>query len=241
MLIGQSVTKFFGGLVALDGVDFEVRRGELVGLIGANGAGKTTLFNIITGAQRVTRGKLIFEGSDITLLPPHQICRLGICRTYQEVRLFHKLSVLENVLVAATHGRGAERSLSKALAMAEKCIALMDLAEHAMVSSRYLNLFQRKRVQFARALAANPQLLLLDEFIAGLNPTETDRAIDLINRVHNELGVTIVAIEHVMRAIMSFSDRVIVLNFGKKIAEGTPQLVAQDPEVQRSYMGAVIA
>lgn len=241
MLIGQTVTKYFGGLVALDGIDFEIKRGELVGLIGANGAGKTTLFNVITGAHSVTSGKLIFEGRDITLLSPHQICRLGICRTYQEVRLFHKLSVLDNVLVAVTHGRGADRSLGKGLITAQKCIALMDLSEHALVQSRNLNLFQRKRVQFARALAANPKLLLLDEFIAGLNPTETDHAVDLIRRVHNQLGITTVAIEHVMRAIMSFSDRVIVLNFGKKIAEGTPQQVTQDPEVQRSYMGAVIA
>lgn len=241
MLVGESITRHFGGLTALDGVDFEIRRGEIVGLIGPNGAGKTTLFNVITGVHRVTKGKLTFEGRDITALQPHEICRLGICRTYQEVRLFPRLSVLENVLVSSTHGRGLGRKLGDGMSIAGRSIDLMDLGPYASVCAQQLNLFQRKRVEFARALAANPRLLLLDEFIAGLNATESDQAVNLIKRIHDELGITILAIEHVMRAIMNYSQRMIVLSQGKKIAEGTPQEVSQDPEVRKSYMGNVVA
>ena len=227
----------FGGLAALNGVSFGVRPGEILGLIGPNGAGKTTLFNLITGLLHPTAGTIRFRGEDITALPSHAICRRGIARTFQLVRIFPSLTVLENVLVSGCFGREeGSRPIAEARADAAAHLRTVGLEGAADRPAGSLPIAGRKRLEVARALATRPALLLLDEVIAGLTPTEAGNLMDLIGRIRAG-GTTIILIEHVMKAIMNLSDRIVVLHHGEKLAEGAPQAIARDAAVVAAYLG----
>ncbi len=227
----------FGGLAALNGVSFAVAPQEIVGLIGPNGAGKTTLFNVITGFLRPTQGVIRFKGEDITGLPSHAICHLGIARTFQLVRIFPSLTVLENVLVGGCFGQdGQGTNIREARPDALERLRFVGLEEVAHRPAGSLPIVARKRLEIARALATRPSLLLLDEVIAGLTPTEVGQVMDLIARIRAG-GTTIILIEHVMKAIMNLSDRIVVLHHGEKLAEGPPQEIARDPAVVNAYLG----
>jgi len=210
----EAVTKRFGGLTAVRAVSLEVRAGDLLGIIGPNGAGKTTLFNVIAGYYRPEEGRVRFEGRDVTGLPPHAIARLGLTRTFQIVKPFGNLSVADNVMIGA----------------------LTRLPRVAHARARALPIALRKRLEVARALATRPRFLLLDEVMAGLNPTELVGIVDLVRRVHAE-GVTLIVIEHVMAAMMRLAQRIVMLHHGEKIAEGTPQEIAHDRRVIDAYLG----
>jgi branched-chain amino acid transport system ATP-binding protein len=225
--------KRFGGVQAVDNVDFEVRRGQVVGLIGPNGAGKTTLFSLIGGAEKPTAGTIEFEGQPISGLRPSRIAQLGIARTFQIVRPLPRLTVLENVMTGA-YCRVTRRSRAREIAL--DWLEFTGLIHRKDAVARSLTIADRKRLEITRALATQPRLLLLDEVMAGLTPTETEAAVDLLHRVR-ERGLSMVVIEHVMRVIMSISDIIVVLNYGKKIAAGDPQAVANDPAVIRAYLG----
>lgn len=229
----KGVSKRFGGVVALDGVDFEVEEGRIVGLIGPNGAGKTTLYNCITGFYKPTSGKIIFNGKNIAGLPSHKICKAGIARTFQIPRPFLNLTLLENVTVGAL---GANLSLKEAKARAEEVLQFLMLKEYADFTVGKLNFNFRRRCELARALATNPRVLLLDETFAGLNPAETDEMIEIVKKIWKE-GVTILVTEHVMKVVMSLAERVIVLHQGKVIADGPPEKIAADIRVIEAYLG----
>jgi branched-chain amino acid transport system ATP-binding protein len=229
----ESVTKRFGGLTAVRAVSLEVRRGDLLGIIGPNGAGKTTLFNVIAGYYRPEEGRIVFEGRDVTGLPAHAISRLGLTRTFQIVKPFGNLSVADNVMIGALTRLQRVRD---ARGEAERVIALCGLGPHAAARARALPIGLRKRLEVARALATRPRLLLLDEVMAGLNPSELSGIIDLVRRVHAE-GVTLIVIEHVMAAMMRLAQRIVMLHHGEKIAEGTPQEIAHDRRVIDAYLG----
>ena len=233
MLTLESVTKRFGGLTAVRAVSLEVRRGDLLGIIGPNGAGKTTLFNVIAGYYRPEEGRIVFEGRDVTGLPAHAISRLGLTRTFQIVKPFGNLSVADNVMIGALTRLQRVRD---ARVEAERVIALCGLGPHAAARARALPIGLRKRLEVARALATRPRLLLLDEVMAGLNPSELSGIIDLVRRVHAE-GVTLIVIEHVMAAMMRLAQRIVMLHHGEKIAEGTPEEIAHDRRVIDAYLG----
>lgn len=229
----KNVTKKFGGIIANKDISINLNKGEILGLIGANGAGKTTLFNMISGAFHPTSGEIFFEDINITKEPAHKICRMGIGRTHQIVKPFAQLTVLENVMVGAfLHDTNPERVKEHAIAVIEK----VGLADKMSDQGYALNLPQLKRMEVARALATNPKILLLDEVMAGLNPVEGEKVMDLIRKIQED-GVSIIIIEHVMKAVMRLSDRIYVLNQGLLIAEGTPTEVAHNPAVQASYFG----
>lgn len=230
----EEVTKKFGGLTAVNRVSLHVNRGETVGLIGANGAGKTTLFNLIAGAYHVTSGKILFEGREVQNMPSHKLARIGIARTYQIVKPFSNLTMLENTMVGALqkHSR-----VEEARQKAEEILELVEMGDRKNVRGENLNLPELKRMEVARALATEPKILLLDEVMAGLNPADSQRVINLVRKINRESGLTIVIIEHVMKAVMTLSDRVYVLNQGCLIAEGTPEEVTTHPEVIKSYLG----
>ena len=232
----RQVSRSFGGLTAVKSVDLRVDSGEIIGLIGPNGAGKTTLFNLITGTFRPNRGTILFEGRDITGLAPDARCRLGIARTFQLVRPFPNLSVLDNVAVGSVYGRQPAASRRAAEVAARKTLDLLGLSDRAHQLARTLTLVDRKRLELARALATHPKLLLLDELLAGLNPSEVVAAMDLVRGIRDS-GVTIVMVEHLVKALFGVSDRVAVLSAGEKISEGTPNRVAQDPRVVDAYLG----
>ena len=230
----HNLSKSFAGLAALTDVNLEVDEGEVVGLIGPNGAGKSTLFNCIAGDLQPTKGTVQYLGRDITFLPPEEHARLGIARTYQIPLTFDDMTVLENVMVAAflRHPRA-----ESARAAARDVLELTGLARQADMPARSLGTPGRKRLEIARALALQPRLLLLDEAMAGLNPTETIEAVDLISRIHRELRIAIIIVEHVIEVIMSLAQRVLVLDYGKVIAQGSPQEVTRAPQVIEAYLG----
>jgi branched-chain amino acid transport system ATP-binding protein len=230
-----AVTKRFGGLTAVKDVSMAVRPGEIIGLIGPNGAGKTTIFNVITGIYRPDTGEVRIRGERVDRLARYLIARRGVRRTYQIVRPFADMSVLENVMVGALFGRPAD--LQKAEDRARKIAAFMGLTGREDEPAATLNLGEKKRLEIARALAADPDLLLLDEALSGLTPREIDAASETIARIRTELGKTIIIVEHVMRAIMAISDRIVVLHHGEKIADGTPQEVRHDRQVIEAYLG----
>jgi len=236
----DNISKDFGGLRAVNRVSFTVHAGEILGLIGPNGAGKTTLFNMVTGVYRPSAGRVLLRGEDITRLGAHQRCKRGIARSFQLVRPFPELTVLENVAVGRVYGRdmvwNRRRAELDALAMLER----VGLAGRAQEQAKHLTLVDRKRLELARALATRPILLLLDELLAGLNPTEVLEAMDLI-RTLRDSGATIVMVEHVVKAIFGISDRVVVMNAGERIAEGAPAAVARDARVIDAYLGAAHA
>jgi branched-chain amino acid transport system ATP-binding protein len=234
---GVKITKHFGGLAAVKDVDFYIGKGEIVALIGPNGAGKTTLFNCVSGYYRPERGTIYFNGKNIAGMKPYEVCRLGIGRTFQIPRPFLNITVLKNVLVGAVFGDGKHGHSREVESEALRCLEFVGLLEKKDVLVRNLNLNDRKILEVARALSTNPRVLLLDEVIAGLNPIETQRAMELINRIRDELGITVFWIEHVMRAVMSLADRIIVLHHGEKIAEGAPHEVANDDRVVSAYLG----
>lgn len=236
ILEGKGLTKYFRGLTALLGVDFKVEKGSITGLIGPNGAGKTTLFNLISGTLPPSHGKTFFNGTDITHLNVDRISRLGISRTFQLVRPFLGLSVLKNVLVGVYFGRKESISKKKAEEEAWRLLEFMDLHSKTRYPADQLTTGEQKRLEIARALGTNPMVLLLDEVIAGLNPTETATIMEKIQIIRDK-GVTVFMIEHVMKAVMGLSDKIIVLNHGEKIAEGTPQEISAHPRVIEAYLG----
>ena len=231
----QDVTKRFGGLQALTDVTFDLPEGQILGLIGPNGAGKTTLFNVINGVYAPNKGKIFFRDEDITGKPSYEVARRGLARAHQVVRPLHDLTVRENVMVGACFGREGH-SLAAAVQKADAALAQVGLAARADQPSGLLNVAQNKRLELARALAARPYLLLLDEVLAGLNPTEIAEMVDTILKIRDE-GITILMIEHVMQAVMSISDRIIVLDYGQLIAQGKPEEVAANPQVIEAYLG----
>jgi len=234
----SNVSKHFGGLTAVNDVSFSINEGETVGLMGPNGAGKTTLVNMICGSYGVDSGKIEFLGKDITRLPPWKRCKLGICRTYQIPRPFPELTALGSVVVSALHGKDRpNRSLEDAYMEATLYLEFVGLFSKRNVLARDLTLFEMRGLELARALATQPKLIFVDEVMAGLNPGEAEKAVRLIEHAKDQFGVTVLWIEHVMAVLMRAAERVIVLHYGEKIAEGPPKEVADNPLVIESYLG----
>jgi branched-chain amino acid transport system ATP-binding protein len=231
----RNVGKRFGGLHAVSDVSFDLGAGEILGLIGPNGAGKTTLFNIVNGVYQSDTGSIKFDGKDITKAPPNQIVRLGMARTHQIVKPLQDMTVLENVTVGACFGR-ENLPLKQARKVAMEVLERVGLAQRSEMLARSLTIAGKKRLEVARALAARPKLLLLDEVLAGLNPTEVTYMIGIVRDIRDS-GISVFMIEHLMQAIMSLSDRIVVLSFGQKLAEGKPQEVASNPQVIEAYLG----
>jgi branched-chain amino acid transport system ATP-binding protein len=231
------VSKAFKGLQAVLAVTAGINQGEILGLIGPNGAGKTTLFNLITGFHSPDSGRIEFDGREITRLTADARCKLGIARTFQLVRPFAEMSVLHNAAVGRVYGRQPARGFNQAEAEAREVLDFVGLGRRAGELAKHLTLVDRKRLELARALAARPKLLLLDELLAGLNPSEMLAAMQLIRRIRDS-GVTVIMVEHLVKAVFGLSDRVVVLNAGEKIAEGPPQAIAGNPAVIDAYLGA---
>lgn len=240
MLSIKQVTKQFEGIKALQNVSFSVKEGEILGLVGPNGAGKTTLLNVISGICKPDSGRIIFDGVDITAEKPYTICRMGIAKTFQRVQSFPELTASENVAIGAIFGSGDKISRTEGIKKATEILKSIGFPENRLQQkAKNLNVVELKKIQLARALATNPKLLLLDEVTTGLTPKESNDAIALIHDIRKR-GMTILIVEHVMRVIMNVSDRIIVLHHGRKIAEGTPQEIAEDEEVIKSYLGEKI-
>jgi branched-chain amino acid transport system ATP-binding protein len=235
LLSVEKLSRRFGGLLAVDDVSFDIERNEILGLIGPNGAGKSTLFNLINGVFAADTGRVVFDGHDITGQKPYNVARLGLARTHQIVQPLAGMTVLENCTVGACFGR-EKLSMARAREAAREAAELVDLTDRLATPAAQLTIAGKKRLELARALSARPTMLLLDEVLAGLNPTEVDYMIGVMRRIR-ERGVTILIIEHLMQAIMSLSDRIVVLNTGRKLAEGTPTEVANNPAVIEAYLG----
>jgi branched-chain amino acid transport system ATP-binding protein len=236
MLVATDLSRRFGGFLAVNRVSFEVREGEIVGLIGPNGSGKSTTFNLIAGALRPTAGSIRFRGEDITGLPAHKICHLGIGRTFQIPRPFRKLSLIDNVMLAAYYGEAGSIRRDEAERRAEEALGLVGLPRDA-VTTAGLGAAALKKLELARALATRPKLLLADESLGGLDSAEMERAADLLARIRNRMGITIVWVEHIMGVLMRVVERVIVLDHGEKIFDGLPGEAARDPRVAEVYLG----
>lgn len=238
----DSLSKNFGGLKAVDGVSFSISKGEVVGLIGPNGAGKTTIMNLIGGFYEVSSGRVLLDGTDITNLKPNKICRLGIGRTFQIPRPFPDLTALANVSVGVLCGKPRPHmSYTDAQLDASHFLEFVGLFGKRNTLAKDLTLFEMRSLELARALATTPKLILLDEIMAGLNPGESRQAVDLIRRMIDEYQVTILWIEHVMKVIMEATERVIVLQYGQKIASGPPKEVVNNPRIIEAYLGEKIA
>jgi branched-chain amino acid transport system ATP-binding protein len=234
LLSVQNVTKRFGGLAAVKDVSFEVETGSIVGLIGPNGSGKTTLFNVISGVYPLTGGTVTFDGRDISSMESSRVANLGLVRTFQIVKPFNELSVLDNVVAGAFQRcRNREEAENKAMVAME----MLDLAQYKDTLAKNLTLAAKKRLEIARILSTDPKMIMLDEVMGGLNPQETEQLVETVHRLH-ALGITMLIIEHKMKCIMELSSKVIVLNNGQLIAMGTPQAVVKDPEVIKAYLGA---
>jgi ABC-type branched-subunit amino acid transport system ATPase component len=241
VLDAQSISKSFGGVRALDGIDLSVRAGEVVGLIGPNGAGKTTLFNVICGL-RPTSGHIRLDGDDVTGLPPHQICRRGIARTFQLTRPFVDVSVRDNVAAAALFGRDGPRPrLEEARRTADEVLGWVKLDHRKDAAATELLFSERRRLELARALATRPRLLLLDEVMAGLTVAEAEDLVEILAGLRPRLTLTLLLIEHVMKIVMTLCDRIVVLNHGSKLAEGGPAEIAAHPDVIAAYLGVADA
>jgi branched-chain amino acid transport system ATP-binding protein len=233
----KNVSRRFGGVRALSDISFEMASGEILGLMGANGAGKTTLFSLIAGNVVPSAGEIWFDDRRIDGKGPHQVNRLGIARTFQIVRPFGSMTVLENVAVGALYGRGRTMSQHRARMQCLQILEEVGLADRADMLASALTLAGRKRLEVARALATEPRLILLDEVLAGLNATEASEALDLLRRLRQSRSLSIIVIEHVMKALMQLSDRIVVLHDGQKVMEGRPAEVAIDPRVIKAYLG----
>lgn len=236
ILEGKNVTKHFGGLAAVHRVDFDIQEGEIVGLIGPNGAGKTTLFNLISGTLPTTAGEIRYKGKKITGLKPHQICKRGVARTFQSAKLFAGMTVFENALAASLFGTKRVISVDEAEKEAMELLDFVELSPLKTMLAKDLPIANRKRLEVARALATQPDLMMFDEVMAGLNPAEVVQAMELITKIRNQ-GITIFMIEHLMKAIMNICNRIIVLHHGSKIAEGAPKEIATSRTVIEVYLG----
>jgi branched-chain amino acid transport system ATP-binding protein len=230
----KDVTMRFGGLAAVADVSFILNKGEILGLIGPNGAGKTTLFNVINGFYHPTKGDVYLNGKRVTNLRPHVLCKLGVARTFQVVRPLQRMTTLDNVIASAFIRTKTKAEAEK---VSIEVLKFTNLYDDANVLSKGLPLGKRKRLEIARALATQPEIILLDEAFAGLNPTEINEQIEIVNKIRTERGITILIIEHHMRVIMAVSDRIVVLNYGQKIAEGTPSEIGHNPAVIEAYLG----
>ena len=237
VLEGEGVTKYFEGLTALKDVDFKMEKGEILGVIGPNGAGKTTLINCISGVYKPDAGRFRFEGQDISGLKQDKICKLGIARTFQIVRPFLNLTALENVMIGILYGRGGSAGMRDARRDALSFLGFVGLEEEKDIPAKNLTVQKRKMLELARALATDPTVILMDETVAGLNPSETLQAMQVIRRIRDDFGISLLWIEHVMKAIMGVADRIIVLHHGEKIAKGDPTAIANDPRVITAYLG----
>ena len=233
----DSVTRSFGGLTAVKDLSLEVNPGEIMGLIGPNGAGKTTVFNLITGVYKPDTGKIVFEGNSIAGKKTHHIARLGVSRTFQTVRPLPKMTVMENVMMGSLFGRNHTRSLRHARDSASEILRYTALSGKADKLAGDLTLAEQRRLELARSLATKPKLLLLDEVMAGLNPSEISDTLDLLFRLNTEKQITLLVIEHVVKAMMKLCKRIVVMDHGTKIAEGLPQEIVNNAEVITAYMG----